>query len=58
MCNGDGMVIQEGTRAGVISVTVWLLVNGEPYGLKFTWRLIFLHINEPGMIEPLILLNL
>ena len=29
-CNHAGTSIQEGSRAGVISATVWLLVNGDP----------------------------
>ena len=33
-CNCADMLMQEGTRTGVISVVTWLLVNGEPQELS------------------------
>ena len=37
-----GVFIQEGIRAGVVSITVWLLLNGEPCGLWLTWGMGFM----------------
>ena len=40
------MFIQKGTRAGVISVAIWLLVNSDPSGLQLTLGMAFMHASS------------